>query len=387
LRRFFGSISENYNLIKFTLYTMNQKQIKKIARQVHLWLGLATGIIVFIISITGCIFVFEEEIRGVSKQEELVVPVQHKPFVGIDKIVLNFQKAEPDQKITSIKVDQKVSNAPVELATKKKTYYINPYDGTLITSEKQDWLSIVRKLHTSLLLGETGSFIQKWSVVIFTFMLLTGIILWFPNQVKSIKQAFTIKWKGTFKRVNYDLHNVLGFYASFFLIVIALTGLFFAFKGVKNAAAFLTGSELTDGVKVESKAISKEEPVAILYDRIYSTAIQQYPGANTVTLSIRKDGGLRLRMLYPYEWSRKQNTFFYDAATGQLLRYKLYKDFNAVDIIEASNYDLHTGRFFGLFGKLIAFLASLIAASLPVTGFIIWLKKKKKKKKTKLKAV
>ncbi|SHM39009.1 PepSY-associated TM helix domain-containing protein [Flavobacterium saccharophilum] len=360
---------------------MNQKQIKNIARQVHLWLGLATGIIVFIISITGCIYVFEEELRGLSKKEELLVPIQEKNFAGVEKIVLNFQKAEPDQKITSIKVDQKVSNAAVELSTKKKTYYFNPYDGTLISTGTQDWLTTVRKLHTSLLLGDTGSFIQKWSVVIFTLMLLTGIILWFPGRIKAIKQALTIKWKGTFKRVNYDLHNVLGFYASFFLLVIALTGLFFAFKGVKNAAAFLTGSEVTEGIKVESKAIIKEEPLAVLYNRIYTTAIQQYPGANTVTLSIRKDGGLRLRMLYPYEWSRKQNTFFFDASTGQLLRYKLYKDFNTVDIIEASNYDLHTGRFFGLFGKIIAFLASLIAASLPVTGFIIWLKKKKKKKK------
>lgn len=360
------------------LYKMNRKQIKNIARQVHLWLGLATGIIVFIISITGCIFVFEEEIRNFSKQEELFIPIQQKPFIGVAKIVLNFQKAEPDQKITSVKIDQKASNAPVELTTKKKTYQFNPYDGSLINSEKQDWLTTVRKLHTSLLLGETGSFIQKWSVVIFTLMLLTGIILWFPKRIKSVKQALTIKWKGTFKRVNYDLHNVLGFYASFFLIVIALTGLFFAFKGVKNTAAFLTGSELSDGIKAESKAIIKKEPLPILFDRIYNTAIQQYPGANTVTLSIRKDGGLRVKMLYPYEWSRKQNTFFYDASTGQLLRYKLYKDFNSVDIIEASNYDLHTGRFFGLFGKIIAFLASLIAASLPITGFIIWLKKKKK---------
>ncbi|OXA75734.1 Uncharacterized iron-regulated membrane protein [Flavobacterium aquidurense] len=361
---------------------MNQKQIKNIARQVHLWLGLATGIIVFIISITGCIYVFEEEIRSFSKQEVLYVPIQNIPFAGIKEIVLHFEKAEPKQKITSIKINQKANNATVELSTKKKTYYFNPYDATLINSEKQDWLTVVRKLHTSLLLGETGSFIQKWSVVIFTFMLLTGLILWFPNQIRLIKQSLTIKWKGTFKRVNYDLHNVLGFYASFFLIVISLTGLFFAFKGVKNTASFLTGSELSEGTKVDSKVIAKEEPVAIRYDRIYKTAIQQYPGANTTTLSVRKDGDLRLRMLYPYQWSRKQNTFFFDPSTGQLLRYKLYKDFSAADTIEASNYDIHTGGFFGLFGKIIAFFASLISASLPITGFIIWLKKKKKKKKS-----
>lgn len=357
------------------------KQIKNIARQVHLWLGLATGIIVFIISITGCIYVFEEEIRDFSKDEKLYVPIQEKSFVGLEKIVNSFQKEFPKDKITSIKINQQTLNAAVELSTKKKTYYFNPYDGALIGNEKQDWLTVVRKLHTELLLGETGSFIQRWAVVIFALMLITGLILWFPQQMRSLKQSLTIKWKGTFKRVNYDLHNVLGFYASFFLIVIVFTGLFFAFKEVKNAAAFVTGTKLTEGIEVKSETIPQKESLAARYDRIYKTTNQKYPGANTATFSIKKDKDVRLRMTYPYKWSRNQNTFFFDAKTGQLLRYKLYKDFNAADIIEASNYEVHTGRFFGLFGKIVAFFASLIAASLPITGFIIWLKKKKKAKK------
>ncbi|KAF2507233.1 PepSY domain-containing protein [Flavobacterium zhairuonense] len=357
------------------------KQIKNIARQIHLWLGLATGIIVFIISITGCIYVFEEEIRDFSKDKKLFVPTQEKTFVGLEKIVSSFQKEFPKDKITSIKINQQIPNAAVELSTKKKTYYFNPYNGVLIGNEKQDWLTVVRKLHTELLLGETGSLIQRWAVVIFALMLITGLILWFPQQMRSLKQSLTIKWKGTFKRVNYDLHNVLGFYASFFLIVIVFTGLFFAFKEVKNAAAFVTGTKLSEGTEVKSETIPQKESLAVRYDRIYKTTNQKYPGANTATFSIKKDKDVRLRLTYPYKWYRNQNTFFFDAKTGQLLRYKLYKDFNAADIIEASNYEVHTGRFFGLFGKIIAFLASLIAASLPITGFIIWLKKKKKSKK------
>ncbi|TDP03187.1 PepSY-associated TM helix domain-containing protein [Flavobacterium sp. 245] len=360
---------------------MISKQIKNTARQIHLWIGLATGLIVFIISITGCIYVFEEEIRSFSKEEKVVVPIQEKPFAGLEKIVSSFQKEFPKEKITSIKINQKNPNAAVELSTKKKTYYFNPYDATLINSEKQDWLTIVRKLHTELLLGETGSFIQRWAVVLFALMLITGLILWFPQQMRSLKQSLTIKWSGSIKRVNYDLHNVLGFYASFFLIVIVFTGLFFAFKEVKNVTAFATGTKLSEGREVIAQPILQKESLAARYDRIYKTENQNYPGANTVTFSIKKGKELRLRMLYPYKWSRKQNTFYFDPKTGQKLRYKLYEDFNTADTIEASNYDIHTGRFFGLFGKIIAFLASLIAASLPITGFIIWLKKKKKTKK------
>ena len=45
------------------------------------------------------------------------------------------------------------------------------------------------------------------------------------------------------------------------------------------------------------------------------------------------------------------------------------------------NYDIHIGAIGGLAGKIIAFLASLICASLPVTGTLLWYGKKFKKKK------
>lgn len=65
-----------------------------------------------------------------------------------------------------------------------------------------------------------------------------------------------------------------------------------------------------------------------------------------------------------------------------------YEDASAADKLRRMNYDLHVGAIFGIPSKIIAFLASLISATLPITGFIIWygkkFKKKKKGKKTKL---
>jgi len=44
------------------------------------------------------------------------------------------------------------------------------------------------------------------------------------------------------------------------------------------------------------------------------------------------------------------------------------------------NYDIHVGAIAGLTGKVIAFLASLVSASLPVTGFIIWFDRERRKR-------
>ena len=343
-----------------------------------MFLGLTSGIVVFTISITGCMYVFEEEIRDATESAKLYAPPRQMPFIGLEKVIANFQTIAPKEKIVSIAINKRIPNATVELSTKKNSYFFNPYNGTLVYKGQHDWLDTVEEIHKTLLMGETGKVIQHWSVVTFVIMLISGMILWFPGQMRLLKQSLSIKWQGTIKRINYDLHNVLGFYASWILVVISLTGLFFAFKEVKTAAAFFTGTKLTEGKKITSvpPAIFKSLPER--YNSIYETTSKQYPGANFIVISVRKSGELRVRILYPYRWSRNQNTFFFDEGTGQLLRAKFYKEFNGADLIEATNYDLHTGRIFGIFGKIVAFIASLISASLPVTGFIIWLRKKRK---------
>lgn len=355
------------------------KRFKNSIRQIHLWLGLGTGLIVFVISITGCLYVFEEEIRESTQKDFRYVPPQQKSFVGLDKIIGQFEKLEPKGKIRLIRLTEQFPNATVAITSKKETvYYFNPYDATLVKKGGLDWLDVVQHIHTSLLLGDAGEFIIRWSVVIFVVMLLTGLVLWFPNQMRQLRQALTIKKRASFKRRNYDLHTVLGFYASIILLITACSGLYFAFKEVKSMVSFFTGTKLSQGKEITAVQPLKEDSLSVRYNKIYKEAAVKYPGAISSSISVRGTGELRLRMVYPYKWARNQNTFFYDEATAKPLKAKFYKDFNGADLIEATNYDLHTGKLFGLFSKSLAFMASLISASLPVTGFIIWWRKKTK---------
>lgn len=51
------------------------------------------------------------------------------------------------------------------------------------------------------------------------------------------------------------------------------------------------------------------------------------------------------------------------------------------DKVMRMNYDIHTGAVLGLTGKTIAFCISLIIATLPITGFLLWYGRKFKKAK------
>ncbi len=65
--------------------------------------------------------------------------------------------------------------------------------------------------------------------------------------------------------------------------------------------------------------------------------------------------------------------------------YGKFKDAKAADKLARMNYDLHTGAVWGLPGKILMFCASLIAASLPITGFLLWRGRHRAKKKSTIK--
>jgi len=55
-----------------------------------------------------------------------------------------------------------------------------------------------------------------------------------------------------------------------------------------------------------------------------------------------------------------------------------FRDATIANKFNRMNYDIHVGAILGLPGKILAFFASLIAASLPVTGFYIWWGRRRK---------
>lgn len=365
---------------------------KLISGKLHLWLGLCSGLVVVIVSLTGCLFVFEEEIRNLTQKEiRFIKPIPGKEFISINTLHACIQKELPNETIKQIRIFSAPDKAWQVHLTEEKAAAINPYTGALIKIySRKDWLSIVEKIHTSLLLGNTGKWIIKINVALFLVLLITGIILWWPSNKARRKQSFKVKWNASGKRINYDFHNVFGFYSSLLLLLIVLTGLYMSFDWMKRLAYFATGSNY---LKITPSKINTPAGAEIMLTSaaVYNTATQQYPGAAETHINMPQKNGeaFKIKMHYPSPTYKKVNELLFNPYSGEIITAALYKNYNAGDIIKHSNRDLHTGAFWGLFGKILAFLASLIAASMPITGFAIWWVRTKKKKpvKTKIAAV
>lgn len=397
----------------------NKSLFKRISAWLHLWLGLASGIIVIIVSLTGCMYVFENEIKDIIEDWRFVEP-QQKAFLLPFQLVGLADQHMKGKHATSVTFSGQGEAAMVgyftpakEPKTKEKgvkpkrrrggvftTLYMNPYTGKVLKeksasrTDSPDFFRFMLNGHRALWLPyDIGRPIVGVAVLIFVVLLVSGLVLWWPVKwIKSIRdKSFKIKWSASFKRVNYDMHNVFGFYSMIFLLFISLTGLVWSFEWFSKSLYWVTsgGKELVD---VRREPTSDTTQVKAFHlsavDQVWMRLKKETPEAAGIMISIpEKPADAIGAFVY-----KKMNTFYnmdrysYDQQSLKEIKTKSpfagkYIEANLPDKIRRMNYDIHVGAVLGLPGKIIAFFASLISASLPVTGFLIWWGKKKKSKK------
>lgn len=372
---------------------------KKVILFIHRWLGFIAGLVVLIVSITGCIFCFQDEIQDAIYNYRRV-EVQHKPYLPPSTLKAEGLKGHPGATASYMYyygVDRPAAllvNLPKEQGM--LYVYMNPYTGQVTHTENpaRNFFIIVEYIHLYLLLpANVGRLVVGISVLVFIVLMITGIILWWPKRKSDRKRSFNIKWNGRWRRVNYDLHNVLGFYATGIAIILALTGLSMVFESVREGiytTANLGKAYPSEKVSLKSDSLLKTRvDNRFVIDKAFVQAQAKSPQAQMFLIyddaSAAGTVGITAyaKSLYFY----KSDGYEFEKYTGKLLKQTPHIQKSPGMKMNDMNYDLHVGQVLGLPGKITAFLASLICASLPVTGFIIWLGKRKKGKSKKVKAL
>lgn len=386
---------------------------KKWTGKLHLWFGLSIGLIIFIVSITGTLFVFKDEVENFTRKdviyhyEQNIAQKQILPIRVLEKAVDAQLKEKYKIHWVNVPIDKKMSYQFYwyEHNTEAWNYfdefpiykvaYVNPYTGKVLRTydEKNGFFSIVKSIHWSFLLKQDwGKYVVGIPVIIFVIMLISGIILWWPKNKSARKQRFSFKWKNikNWKRKNYDLHNILGFYSSIFALIFSITGLFYAFFIVQAMIYFVFSGGNTvypDFSHITTKAPIEQRNETTL-DKVIHTVQAKYPNSFGFAIDLghphmddheHPNFSVFVKHLsYSYH---KNSSLIFDENSGELLHTYNHEDKNFGEKTVAANYDIHVGSILGLPTKIIAFIVSLICASLPVTGFLVWWGRRKKTKK------
>lgn len=368
--------------------------IKKWIGKIHLCLGLGSGLVVLFLGITGCILAFEIEIRNLTESFRNV-EAENKPCLPPSSIKAISEKHLMSKTALGIEYPGKGKAAVAAYYDEKENYellFINPYSGAVLKHKNMpdDFFRIVLDGHFYLWLPPNiGQPIVASATLIFLIMMITGLILWWPKSKAAGKQRFSIKWTARWRRKNYDLHNVLGFYTTWICIFIAITGLVFGFQWFAKSLFWITSGgkpmvEHTHPVSDTTKTASFVNMADRLWQE-HKASIKENESLGVYFAHLSTDP---VEIVVNHRPGTYYNSDFYhyDQYTGKELPATgsyagKFKDAAIADKIVRMNYDIHVGAVLGLPGKILAFFASFIAASLPVTGFYIWWGRRKKSKK------
>ncbi|GAA0878846.1 PepSY-associated TM helix domain-containing protein [Algoriphagus jejuensis] len=371
--------------------------LKKWIGKIHLWLGLSSGLVVFIVAVTGCIYAFQTEIKDLT-YSFLFVEQQKGVVLPPSQISEIAQNAFPEGHLHAVlyptrdRSVQAIFFSYGEGFDHYKIAYINPYTGEVLRlkDEYADFFRFILDGHFYLWLPiEIGQPVVATFTLIFLVMVISGLILWWPRKKKNLQQSLTVKWSARWRRKNYDLHQVLGFYVMTFALIFAVTGLVWGFIWFRDGlyAATTGGEKFVEYYAPVSDSTQFNPTSAPALDQVWVKMVAEYPQAEWIEVHPPEyeHGSIAANANPDASTYWKTDYRYFDQYTLEELPvdhvWGRFHEATFGDKLNRMNYDIHVGAIAGFPGKLLAFFLSAIIASLPVTGFMIWWGRKYKGKK------
>lgn len=380
--------------------------MKKLFRQLHLWLSIPLGLVITVICFSGAMLVFEKEITECVQHDIYFVEEVKNSPLPIDSLISNVAPTlNEGVSITGITVSSDPERCyKVNLSKPRRAaIYVDQYTGEVKgSSSRLPFFNTMFRLHRFLLDKRDANGGVFWgkqivgiSTLLFVVILITGIILWWPKSKKAWKNLVTIRLRSGWKRFLYDLHVVGGMYAIVFLLAMALTGLTWSYPWYRNAFYSLFGVEQsvqknntkeayanksvrkTNNNAVDAEKVSESQSPYLYWQDVYEFVAQENSDYKQITIS---NGSVNVSFNRIGN-QRASDSYKFDNQTGRVTDHTYYSDNNKRNKLRGWIYSVHVGSWGGMVTRILAFMAALLGATLPLTGYYLWIKRLYKKNK------
>lgn len=394
--------------------------MKKIFEKIHLWLSVPFGLIITLICFSGAMLVFEDEVNELFRHELYYVETVGEVPLPIELLLEKVTATLPDSvSVTSVSISSDSERAyQVNLSKPRRaSLYVDQYTGEVKgKSERSGFFMFMFRMHRWLLdnmnPGNEGIFWGKMivgvSTLLFVFVLISGIAIWWPRTRKTLKNSLKISTKKGWKRFWYDLHVAGGMYSLIFLLAMSLTGLTWSFPWYRAAFYKVFGVEVQqraaygqerkgDSQKGDTKLALREgrkegnkehsenghnyihsvTSPFVYWQEVYDKLSRQNPeykqisvASGTASVSFNRFGN-----------QRAADRYSFNTDNGEFTETNLYQHQDKSGKIRGWIYSVHVGNWGGMLTRILTFIAALIGASLPLTGYYLWVKKLMNKRK------
>ena len=257
--------------------------IRRALFQVHLWTAIALALYLVMLSLTGSLLVYRNEIN-------ILVATRKPPFdpkaskLTPQQIREAAQRAYPEWTVTAVseRITRRTPAYEVALErgtgeVEKKGRYFDPYTGkdlgdTFTRGER--YLYRVVELHDNLLLDTDGKFWNGVGSIVVTVTCLTGLVVWWPG-IARWKRSLVVRWSSGWRRFNWDLHSAFGFWLFLFLLMWGVSGIYL---GIPDPFTHI--AEYFDGVNAAGNG--KADLVLLWLARLHFGRWRDYPSLKIV---------------------------------------------------------------------------------------------------------
>lgn len=381
--------------------------MRKIFRNIHLWLSVPFGILITLICFSGAALVFEKEVMELCHRQLYFVKKVEAAPLPMEQLMTKVAATLPDSvSVTGVNISSDPERAyQVTLSKPRRaSMYVDQYTGEITGKyERAPFFNFMFRMHRWLLDSMKqdggifwGKMIVGTSTLMFVFVLISGVVVWWPRTRKALKNSLKIVANKGWRRFWYDLHVAGGMYALVFLLAMALTGLTWSFQwyrtgfyktfgvevqpsmGHGNAAANATAK----GGKRDGKPEGREGRGAHRYSpytnwqQVYEQLAEANPDYKQISVS---DGSASVAVPR-FGNQRGTDRYKFNPRNGEITETTLYKDLDNSGKIRGWIYSVHVGSWGGMLTRILTFVAALIGASLPLTGYYLWIRKKIKRR-------
>lgn len=383
--------------------------------RLHRWFGLATAVFLFVAGMTGAVISWDHELDAALNP--VLYEAKTPAGAGVPQrslaLAAKLEAADPRVRVSYLPLaveageTLQVSVEPrVDPATGKlydvdyNEVALDPVTGDVqgrrfwgaISLAPENLLPFLYKLHYSMHLPESGGI--EWGIL---FMGVVGIVwvldcfvalyLSFPR-LASWRKSFAVRWRETGAKLNFDLHRAGGVWVWPVLLTVALTsvGMNLNLEVVRPVVSWFstlsaTPFDVRTPVLPEDAAEPGVSPATVIARAtaeaqrrqlaapagayFYSPEFDAYGVGFFEPGNDHGDGGLGNPWLY------------YDAQDGHFIGAELPGTGSAGDVYLQAQFPLHSGRIFGIAGRVLMSAMGLLVAMLSATGIVIWARKRR----------
>lgn len=349
----------------------------------HLAAGVAAGLIILIMSVTGVALTYQKQMTKLA--DRIVCGIDDAPGktrLPLEELLPALMDGHPPVKIERVTLyADGTMPVKLDLAT-DETLMADPYDGRRLGAGAtgiRNFFELMIDWHRWLAMSggffNTGRAITGACNLAFLFVLLTGICLWWPKNfsAKVLRPAIWFRRRLSGPARDWHWHNVIGFWMFIPLAVIVAGGVVISYNWAGRLLYTLTGSEAPVRGLPRPQTSTPAEPAILLegLDRLIRIVENRVP--DWKTMSFRPPNSTSQTVLFqvdtgtggqPQHWS----ALTLDRSTGAIAAFERFGGGNPGMSLRMWFRFAHTGEYYGFAGQTIAGLASLAAVLLTWTG-------------------